>query len=73
MPVVLIGTPCRVARSVRRDQHLRRRRRARREPWRLLLICDDGHFYAYATDNGRPVEVEPSEDWKIDAGAALAS
>ena len=44
----------------------------RREPWRLLLIGDDGHFYAYATDRRQPVEIEPTEDWAIDGEADIA-
>jgi hypothetical protein len=42
----------------------------RAEPTRLLLLGDDGHFYAYATGKGQPTEVEPSEDWELDRDAA---
>lgn len=38
----------------------------RDEPGRLLLMGDDGHYYAYDNDDRQPVEVEPSDDWEID-------
>ncbi len=41
----------------------------RDEPTRLLLIGDDGRYYAYATDAATPTEVEPTAEWAIDAGA----
>jgi hypothetical protein len=41
----------------------------RDEPTRLLLIGDDGRYYAYATDAPAPTEVEPSEEWAIDDAA----
>ncbi len=41
----------------------------RQEPERLLLLGDDGHYYAYATANGQPTEVDPSDEWQIDEGA----
>ncbi len=41
----------------------------RAEPDRLLLVGDDGRYYAYATDAGAPTQVDPSEEWAIDAGA----
>ena len=42
----------------------------RDEPGRLLLLGDDGHFYAYGTEEGRPTQIEPSADWEIDLEAA---
>lgn len=39
----------------------------REEPTRLLLVGDDGRFYAYATDDTTPTEVDPSDEWAIDA------
>ncbi len=40
----------------------------RAEPDRLLLLGDDGRYYAFAAD-GRPIEVEPSGVWRLDADA----
>ncbi len=40
----------------------------RLEPDRLLLLGDDGHYYAYAAPSGQPTEVDPSDEWKIDEG-----
>ena len=45
----------------------------REEPDRLLLVGDDGHFYAYATTDAEPTEVEPSEEWELDGEAAAAA
>ena len=42
------------------------------EPSRLLLVGDDGHFYAYDADDGRPTEVQPSDEWEWDPDADLA-
>ena len=42
----------------------------RAEPSRLLLIGDDGHFYAYGKGEGQPTEVRPSEEWQLDPDAA---
>ena len=42
----------------------------RAEPSRLLLIGDDGHFYAYGKGEGQPTEVQPSEEWQFDPDAA---
>jgi hypothetical protein len=41
----------------------------REEPTLLLLIGDDGRYYAYATDVPVPTEVEPTDEWSIDAAA----
>ncbi len=38
----------------------------RRQPDRLLLLGDDGRFYALTAD-GRPVEVQPSNVWRLDS------
>ncbi len=38
----------------------------RQEPERLLLIGDDGRFYAYASSESEPVETDPDEDWRLD-------
>ncbi|MDP9366256.1 MAG: hypothetical protein M3Q10_18885, partial [Chloroflexota bacterium] len=38
----------------------------RAEPNRLLLLGDDGRYYAYAAD-GLPARVEPSAAWSLDA------
>ena len=43
----------------------------RAEPDRLLLLGDDGRYYAFAAD-GRPIEVEPSGVWRLDADTAAA-
>lgn len=40
----------------------------RREPERLLLLGDDGRYYALTAD-GRPVEVQPSNSWRLDTDA----
>ena len=40
---------------------------SRAEPDRLLLLGDDGRYYAYATDAAAPTEVEPTGEWAIDA------
>ena len=45
----------------------------REEPSRLLLLGDDGHFYAYATNEAEPTQVEPTEEWEIDGEAAAAA
>lgn len=37
----------------------------RAEPDRLLLLGDDGRYYAFAAD-GRPAEVEPGDAWSLD-------
>jgi hypothetical protein len=36
----------------------------RAEPERLLLLGDDGRYYAFA--DGRPAEVEPGDAWALD-------
>ena len=41
------------------------------EPGRLLLLGEDGRYYAYRAD-GAPMEVEPSAAWSLDE-EALAS
>ena len=41
----------------------------REEPGRFLLLGDDGQFYAYAADDGRTIEVEPTDEWELDANA----
>ncbi len=38
----------------------------RRQPERLLLLGDDGRYYALTAD-GRPVAVHPSKSWRLDA------
>ena len=38
----------------------------RAEPSRLLLLGEDGRYYAYAAD-GRPTAVEPNAAWLLDA------
>lgn len=40
----------------------------RREPGRLLLLGEDGRYYAYRAD-GAPLEVEPSAAWNLDEDA----
>ena len=37
----------------------------RAAPDRLLLLGDDGRYYAFAAD-GRPTEVEPTGAWRLD-------
>jgi hypothetical protein len=41
------------------------------EPDRLLLLGEDGRYYAFAAD-GRPTEVEPTAAWRLDADAPPA-
>jgi hypothetical protein len=38
----------------------------RHEPHRLLLLGDDGHFYAFASNATQPTVVEPTDEWQID-------
>jgi len=40
----------------------------RREPGRLLLLGEDGRYYAYRAD-GAPLEVEPGAAWNLDEEA----
>jgi hypothetical protein len=42
----------------------------REEPSLLLLIGDDGHYYAYATVDAEPREVEPGDQWVMDTDEA---
>jgi hypothetical protein len=35
------------------------------DPDRLLLLGEDGHFYAYAAD-GQPRPVNPTAGWRLD-------
>lgn len=44
----------------------------RREPGRLLLLGEDGRFYAYRAD-GAPMEVEPGAAWLLDEAALQAA
>ena len=39
----------------------------REKPDRLLLLGADGHYYTYVTADGPPVEVDPTEEWELDA------
>jgi hypothetical protein len=39
----------------------------RADPDRLLLLGDDGRYYAYQTDDGVPIAVELTADWAVDA------
>ena len=39
------------------------------DPDRLLLLGEDGHFYAYAAD-GQPRPVNPTAGWRLDGGDA---
>ena len=41
------------------------------EPERLLLLGDDGRYYAYAAD-GQPTAVEPSGAWRLDEPRSAA-
>jgi hypothetical protein len=38
----------------------------RSQPHRLLLLGDDGHFYALASYAAHPQAVEPTDEWQID-------
>jgi len=38
----------------------------RDEPHRLLLLGDDGQYYAYGRMESQPTEVEPTDEWEID-------
>jgi hypothetical protein len=40
----------------------------RNEPERLLLLGDDGHYYAFSAGLAQPTEVKPSGEWTIDTG-----
>jgi hypothetical protein len=42
------------------------------EPGRLLLLGEDGRYYAYGA-NGTPVEIEPSAAWSLDEDALAAA
>lgn len=43
----------------------------RREPERLLLLGEDGRYYAYRAD-GAPMQVEPGAAWNVDDEALAA-
>jgi hypothetical protein len=38
----------------------------RRDPARLLVLCDDGHHYQYDLRTGTAVPVDPGGDWVLD-------
>ena len=38
----------------------------RLEPHRLLLLGDDGHYYAFAANAAQPTAVQPTDEWQID-------
>ena len=38
----------------------------RAEPDRLLLLGDDGRFYALTTATAQPTAVQPTDEWAID-------
>jgi len=42
----------------------------REEPSRLLLLGDDGHFYAFGRSAAQPTEVQPTDEWELDPDAA---
>ena len=42
----------------------------RKEPQRLLLLGDDGHFYAFTANLTKPTMVKPSDEWRIDQQGA---
>ena len=42
------------------------------EPGRLLLLGEDGRYYAYRA-TGAPIEVEPSAAWHLDEDALAAA
>lgn len=44
----------------------------RREPERLLLLGEDGRYYAYRAD-GAPMQVEPGAAWNLDEEALAAA
>lgn len=44
----------------------------RREPERLLLLGEDGRYYAYRAD-GAPMQVEPGGAWNLDEEALAAA
>lgn len=44
----------------------------RREPGRLLLLGEDGRYYAYRAD-GAPMVVEPGAAWNLDDEAVAAA
>ena len=44
----------------------------REEPSRLLLLGDDGHYYAYGSTENQPTEVEPTDEWEIDQDATFS-
>lgn len=39
----------------------------RADPARLLLLGDDGHFYAYAIDDPVPIALEHTPEWIVAA------
>ncbi|MDQ3045394.1 MAG: hypothetical protein M3R06_09655 [Chloroflexota bacterium] len=40
----------------------------RQQPGRLLLLGDDGRYYACAPSSPmQPVEINPSDDWTVDS------
>jgi len=38
----------------------------RTQPSRLLLLGEDGQFYAFAASAGQPTAVQPSDEWELD-------
>ncbi len=42
------------------------------DPDRLLLLGEDGHFYAYAAD-GQPRPVNPTAGWRLDGEGVVGT
>lgn len=45
----------------------------RDEPSRLLLLGEDGHYDAYGRVAAQPTQVDPGDEWEIDAEGGLVS
>jgi hypothetical protein len=39
---------------------------SKEDPQRLLLLGEDGNYYAYSLPGGNPRPVEPDESWTVE-------
>lgn len=37
------------------------------DPSQLLLLGADGHYYAYSLPDGDTKEIDPNDDWEVEA------